>query len=258
MKLYNHVIVRRPCKAMVEGLDSGTYPGKPEYELALTEHNKYISALSKCGVDVTILSRDENYPDSCFVEDPAIVTKDFAIVTNPADPSRNGEKHEIVDALLEFYTEDQIEHIEAPGTLEGGDVQQVGTHFFVGEGARTNKEGIRQLTEIAEKHGMTCSAVPVKNILHLKDDICYLDNNVMLVSEAQADHPAFADFDKIVVPDEEFYAINCLWMNDTVIVPAGYPKTLAAVQEHGFKTVVLDTSEYRKIDGSLTCLSLRF
>ena len=258
MKKFMHVIVKRPCEAMIKGLDSGTYPGKPDYELALTQHNHYISALTKCGVDVTILSRDERYPDSCFVEDPAVVTKMCAIVTNPADQSRNGEKEEIVQALREFYPEENIEYIKAPGTLEGGDIMMVGNHFYAGLSSRTNEEGIRQFTEILAKYGMTCEAVPVQNILHLKDDVCYLDENVMLVSEGQKDTEAFAGYDKIVVPEEEFYAINCLWMNDTVIVPEGYPYVLEEIKKRGFRTMVIDTSEYRKIDGSLTCLSLRF
>ena len=172
MKKFNHVIVRRPCKAMVEGITSGLYPGKPDYALALKEHDSYIEALKQCDVDVTVLEADERYPDSCFVEDPALITSKCAIITNPGAASRNGEKNEILGAIRKFFDDDHIEYIKAPGTLEGGDVMMVGDHFYVGRSARTNEEGIRQLTEILAKYGLTCSEVTLEKVLHLKTTIC--------------------------------------------------------------------------------------
>ena len=147
MKKFNNVIVRRPCKAMVEGITSNPELGKPDYELALKEHDDYIEALKQCGVEVTVLEADERYPDSCFVEDPALITKNCAIITNPGAESRNGEKDEIIGAVKKFFKDEDIEYIKSPGTLEGGDVMMVGDHFYVGRSARTNEEGIRQLTE---------------------------------------------------------------------------------------------------------------
>ena len=145
MKKFNHVIVRRPCRAMIDGITSAPELGKPDYEKALRQHDDYISALSRCGVDITILPPDERYPDSCFVEDPALITRECAIITNPGAASRNGEKYEIIDAIRKFFPEDRIEHITDPGTLEGGDVMMVGDHFYVGRSAMTNAEGIRQV-----------------------------------------------------------------------------------------------------------------
>lgn len=258
MKKFNHVIVRRPCKAMVEGITSGMYPGKPDYELALKQHDAYIEALKQCDVDVTILPADERYPDSCFVEDPALLTRECAIITNPGAESRNGEKFEIIDAIKKFYPEDKIEYIKDPGTLEGGDVMMVGDHFFVGRSARTNEEGIRQLTEILAKYGMTCSEVPLYEVLHLKTGVNYLEDNNMLVSGEFVDKPDFEKYNRVEIPEEEAYAANCIWVNDTVIVPEGYPAVLKAVQDLGYKTLIVDTSEYRKLDGGLSCLSLRF
>ena len=258
MKKFNHVIVRRPCKAMVEGITSGMYPGKPDYELALKQHDDYIEALKQCDVDVTILPADERYPDSCFVEDPALLTRECAIITNPGAESRNGEKLEIIDAIKKFYPEEKIEYIQDPGTLEGGDVMMVGDHFFVGRSARTNEEGIRQLTEILAKYGMTCSEVPLYEVLHLKTGVNYLEDNNMLVSGEFVDKPDFEKYNRVVIPEEEAYAANCIWVNDTVIVPEGYPAVLKAVQDLGYKTILVDTSEYRKLDGGLSCLSLRF
>ena len=258
MKKFNHVIVRRPCSAIKDGISGGTYEGIPNYELALKQHNDYIAALVQCGVDVTVLPADERYPDSCFVEDPALLTRECAIITNPGAESRNGEKEEIVEAVSRFYPEDKIERIVAPGTLEGGDVMMVGDHFYVGRSARTNEEGIRQLTEILEKYGFTCSEVKLEEVLHLKTGVNYLENNNMLVSGEFVTKPEFQKYNLVEIPEEEAYAANCIWVNDTVIVPEGYPAVLKAVQDLGYKTLIVDTSEYRKIDGGISCLSLRF
>ena len=115
------------------------------------------------------LDADERYPDSCFVEDPAVVMEKCAIITNPARDSRNGEKFEIIDAIKKFYHDDQIFYIESPGTMEGGDVMRVGDHFYVGQSDRTNAEGLRQFKEIVTQFGYTASGVPVTEGLHLKD-----------------------------------------------------------------------------------------
>jgi dimethylargininase len=258
MKKFNNVIVRRPCKALVEGITSAPQLGKPDYELALKQHEAYIQALLKCGVEVKILEADERYPDSCFVEDPAVVTRLCAIVTNPGAASRNGEKLEIIDALRAFYPEDKIEYIKDPGTLEGGDVMMVGDHFYVGRSARTNEEGIRQFIAILEKYGLSGSEVALEEVLHLKTGVNYLENNNMLVSGEFVDKAEFSDYHRIEIPMEEAYAANCIWVNDKVIVPEGYPAVLAAVKGAGYEVLTVDTSEFRKLDGGLSCLSLRF
>ena len=258
MTKFNNVIVRKPCKAVCDGITSAPELGQPIYEKALAQHEKYIEALKKCGVEVTVLEADERYPDSCFVEDPALITRKCAIITNPGAASRNGEKNEIIGAVRKFFPEDKIEYIKDPGTLEGGDVMMVGDTFYVGLSARTNAEGIRQLGEILNKYGLECVQVPLEKVLHLKTGVNYLENNNMLVSGEFIDKPEFAKYNKIVIPEEEAYAANCIWVNGTVIVPEGYPAVLKAVQDAGYETLVLDTSEFRKINGGLSCLSLRF
>lgn len=258
MTKFNNVIVRRPCRAICEGITSAPELGKPIYEKALQQHDTYIEALKQCGVEVTVLEADERYPDSCFVEDPALITRKCAIITNPGAASRNGEKNEIIGAVKKFFPEDKIEYIKDPGTLEGGDVMMVGDTFYVGLSARTNAEGIRQLTEILNKYGLECIQVPLEKVLHLKTGVNYIENNNMLVSGEFIEKPEFEKYNKIVIPEEEAYAANCIWVNDTVIVPEGYPAVLKAVQDAGYKTLLVDTSEFRKIDGGLSCLSLRF
>ena len=256
--MFQNVIVRRPCRAMVEGITSNPQLGKPDYELALKQHDSYIEALQQCGVCVTVLPADERYPDSCFVEDPAVITRKCAIITNPGAESRNGEKDEIIHAVRVFFSEEQIEYIKAPGTLEGGDVMMVGDHFYVGRSARTNEEGIRQFLAILEKHGLTGSEVPLEEVLHLKTGVNYLENNNMLVSGEFVEKSEFAAYHRIEIPEEEAYAANCIWVNGTVIVPQGYPAVEAAVRSLGYPVLLVDTSEYRKLDGGLSCLSLRF
>ena len=209
-------------------------------------------------MDVTVLEADERYPDSCFVEDPALITGKCAIITNPGAASRNGEKNEIISAIRKFFDDDHIEYIQDPGTLEGGDVMMVGDHFYVGRSARTNEEGIRQLTEILAKYGLTCSEVTLEKVLHLKTGVNYLENNNMLVSGEFVTKPDFEMYYRVEIPEEEAYAANCIWVNDTVIVPEGYPAVLKAVQDMGYRTLTVDTSEFRKLDGGLSCLSLRF
>ena len=258
MRKFTNAIVRRPCRALVDGITSAPELGKPDYELALAQHDAYIEALRACGVEVTILPADERYPDSCFVEDPAVVTHKCAIVTNPGATSRNGEKWEIIDALKQFYPEEHIEYLEEPGTLEGGDVMMVGDHFYAGRSARTNEEGIRQFIAILEKYGLTGSEVTLEEVLHLKTGVNYIEDNNMLVSGEFVDKPEFEQYNRIEIPEEEAYAANCIWMNGTVIVPEGFPAVLAAVEQAGYPVITVDTSEYRKLDGGLSCLSLRF
>ena len=256
--MFKNVIVRRPAKTLCDGITSAPELGKPDYEKALKQHDDYIAALKQCGVEVTVLSALDEFPDSCFVEDTAVITRKGAIIDNPGAGSRNGESKAMEPTIRQFFDDDHIAYIQEPGTLEGGDVMMVGDHFFVGRSARTNEEGIRQFIEILEGWGLTGSEVPLEKVLHLKTGVNYLENNKMLVSGEFIDKPDFAEFDKIVIPEEEAYAANCIWVNDTVIVPEGYPTVLEKVQEAGYKTLVVDTSEYRKIDGGLSCLSLRF
>ena len=256
--MFQHVIVKTPCAAMVNGITDHPELGVPDYEKALQQHKAYIEALKQCGVDVTLLPPDKAYPDSCFVEDAAVLTKHCAIITNPGAPTRKGEVAAVEEAVAKFYPADKIFHIKAPGTIEGGDVMMCGDTFFVGLSARTNEEGVRQFAEILEAFGCHVVGVPLTEVLHLKTGVVYLENGVLLAAGEFLTKPAFEGYTKIEVPADEPYAANCIWVNGTVIVPKGYPKVLAAVQGAGYPTRVCDTSECKKIDGGLSCLSLRF
>ena len=255
--MFQNVIVKKPCRAIVDGITTANL-GLPDYELALRQHACYVEALKKCGVAVTELPADEAFPDSCFVEDVAVLTRKFAVITNPGAPSRNGEVAAIVPAIEKFYPAGCIETIKAPGTLEGGDIMMVGDHFYIGTSARTNEEGGRQLIAILEKYGMSGEMVPLKEILHLKTGLSYLENNNLLISGEFLANPIFDRFNKIAIPTGEEYGANCIWVNGTVLVPAGYPGVKKLVEGLGYPVIEVDTSEYRKVDGGLSCLSLRF
>lgn len=256
--MFKNVIVKKPSKSMLDGITSAPELGKPDYELALKQHEAYIEALKSCGVKVTVLEADEAFPDSCFVEDVAVLSDKCAVITNPGAKSRNGETKGIINTIKKFYPEDKIEYIKSPGTLEGGDIMMVGDHFYVGLSARTNKEGAEQFIKALNKHGLTGSIVPLEKVLHLKTGVNYIENNNMLVSGEFIDKDEFKGFNKIIIPEEEAYAANCIWVNDTVIVPEGYPTVKKAIEDMGYKIILVDTSEYRKLDGGLSCLSLRF
>ncbi len=256
--MFKHAIVRTPCPKVCDGITSAPELGKPIYEKALEQHAKYIEALKACGVDVLVLPPMEEYPDSCFVEDVAVVNDRCAIITNPGAETRKGETAGIIEALGQFYTAEQTGHIEAPGTLEGGDVMKCGDTYYVGLSARTNKEGFDQFAAFMGKFGFSSVLVPLELVLHLKTGVNYLENNKMLVSGEFVDKPEFAQYERIIIPDEEAYAANCIWMNGTVVVPEGYDAVLEAVKGAGYPVLTVDTSEFRKIDGGLSCLSLRF
>lgn len=257
--MFTKAITRKPCKTLVEGISTAMFgEGTPDYDSALKQHSNYVSTLRELGLEVTVLEGDDRYPDSCFVEDPAVVMERCAIITNSPEESRNGEKHDMLNTIKKFYSDLQIFFIEAPGTMEGGDVMRVGDHFYIGQSDRTNAEGAKQFNDIVTKFGYTSSTVPVTEGLHLKDFVINLENNNLLVSSIMNNEPSFEKFNRFVVAPDELYAINSMNINGTVLVPEGYPKTLKVIEDLGYPVKIVGTDEFRKIDGSLTCLSLRF
>lgn len=253
--MFTKAIARIPGLSLTKGLSSADL-GKPNYYNARKQHAEYVKALEECGLKVTVLQPDERFPDSCFVEDVALCTPHCVIITNPGADSRKGEIQSMPLIIQRFYS--NIEYITDPGTLEAGDVMMVGDHYFIGLSERTNKEGAEQLISILEKHKMTGSIVALEKVLHLKTGVAYLENNNMLACGEFVEKPEFQKFNILEIPEEESYAANCIWVNGTVIVPEGFPISLDIVKSAGYKTSVVDVSEYRKLDGGLSCLSLRF
>lgn len=254
--MFKDAIVRRPGHSLVNAITSAPELGKPDYGLAIKQHDTYIESLKSCGVEVTVLEADERFPDSCFVEDVAVCTKKFAMITNPGASSRKGEEKEIIEVIKKYYND--IEYIKSSGTLEGGDVMMVGDHFYVGLSKRTNREGAKQLIKVLKKYGISGSIVEMSEMLHLKSGLAYLEDNVLLITGEFINNVEFEKFDKIIIDEDETYSANCIRVNNYVLVPAGYPKTKEKIETAGFKVIVVDTSEYRKVNGGLSCLSLRF
>jgi len=240
---------------MLNGLRSSDL-GIPDYELALKQHSRYVEALRSCGLEIHVLDADESYPDSVFVEDTALLTPACAIITKPGAASRRGEEVEIKQVVKGYFSE--IQEIRKPGTVEAGDIIMVGSHYYIGISERTNREGALQVISILKKYGMTGSIVELKDVLHLKTGVSYLENNTLLAAGEFRWKKEFQNFNIIEIDPAESYAANCIWVNDNVLVPAGYPITRQRIKDAGYNIIEIDVSEFRKLDGGLSCLSLRF
>lgn len=253
--MFSNAIVRIPCPSITEGLSSSGM-GKPDYRLAVKQHSEYVAVLEKLGLKVRVLGQDDRYPDSTFIEDVALCTPSCAIITNPGAPSRRGEIEGMKELLSGFYS--SIEEILSPGTVEAGDIMMAGKHYYIGISSRTNPEGAKQTIKILKKYRMNGTLVPLKSMLHLKSGLSYLENNNLLVAGEFKTKKEFENFNRITVPDNEAYAANSLWINGTVIIAEGFPQTREKIEKAGYKTIALEVSEFRKVDGGLSCLSLRF
>src|SRR5215208_5893555 len=252
--MFTRAIVRAVPETIDAGITSANL-GEPDYEKACEQHDRYVGALERCGLKVTVLDADERYPDSVFVEDTAVVTDRCAIFTNPGAARRRGEVHEVEDVLSGLY--ENVERIVSPGTLDGGDVLQVGDHFYVGLTRRTNREGAGQLAALLRGYGFDASFVKLRRFLHLKTGVAYLGGDDMVVAGELVTKDEFRGFDKIVVHPEEEYGANCIRFNDRVLMAAGYETAKHGIAERGYEITELQMSECRKVDGGLSCLSLR-
>ncbi len=253
--MFTYAMVKTPCKNMVNGISHANM-GKPDYALAVKQHEHYIQALQSCGLEVIVLPPDEAFADSTFIEDTCLITGRCTVITRPGAVSRRGEIRAVSRAMARF--DRPIAGIKAPATLDAGDVMMVKDYFYVGLSDRTNAAGVNQLTEILAPHGYSVSAIGLTSVLHLKTGISYLENNCLLAWGEFLDKPELTGFKILAVDDAEAYAANCVWINDRVLVPKGYEKTRAMIEDQGYETIAVDVSEFRKLDGGLSCLSLRF
>ena len=253
-RYFTTAITRKPGKNFAEGLTTSNL-GAPDYELILKQHAAYIDTLQSIGLEVIGLDEERDYPDAHFVEDTAVVTPEVAVIARPGAKTRRGEENSIEPVLARYR---HTVRIAAPGTLDGGDVLMVGNHFFIGISERTNKDGAAQLGRYLEEYGYTWVAVALGAGLHLKSNISYIGSNALLVSQDFAKEEVLKEYHKIIVAAGEAYAANTLWINDHLITPAGFPETRSKLDTTGMKVIELDMSEVRKMDGGLTCLSLRF
>ena len=257
--MFTRAIVRPPCANFADGLTSVDL-GKPDYDLALEQHAAYCRALEECGLTLTRLAADARYPDSTFVEDTAVLTERGAVITRPGAASRLGEIEQIRSVLLDHHYP-RVFEIREPGTLDGGDVCEADGNFFIGVSNRTNEHGAAQLASCLSDFGYDSTLIDIRglsNILHLKSGLAYLGGNRLLVIDELKKLKQIYGYEPVDVHSAEAYAANCLLVNNKVLVAAGFPRVEQQLQRLGYETVALDMSEFQKMDGGLSCLSLRF
>lgn len=222
---------------------------------AIAQHHSYEECLRAAGAQVITLAADPEFPDGVFVEDPAIVLDEIAILTRMGTPSRRGEGESIASALAPFR---ECVRIVEPATIEGGDVMLVGRTLFVGRSRRTNADGVSQLAVIVKPHRYNVVVVEVSGCLHLKSACSPLGDCVILANREWLRADAFRDLHIIDVPPEEPSAANVLRIGDTVLNAASFPRTAEMLQRLGFPIRLLDISELQKAESALTCSSLVF
>jgi dimethylargininase len=248
-------IVRQPSQAI--NRCALTFLERQPIDLgrALAQHAAYVSALRSRGVDVMILPPEPELPDAVFVEDTAVVVDECAVIARPGIESRRGEVEALVSALADVRS---TVRIEAPGTIEGGDVLRVGRTFFVGQTPRTNGEGTRQFAEILGPHGYEVIPVTPTGCLHLKSAVTYVGDETVLLNAGWIDVDIFSRWQCVPVPPEEPGGANALLAGGVVHLAASAPLTRRKLDALGFTTEAIDTSEFEKAEAALTCLSLLF
>jgi dimethylargininase len=252
---FDCALVRRPARSVTAGLRA-VDQGDPSYEGVSAEHDAYVAALRQAGVRVDILDPLEAYPDSIFVEDPALVFTAGAILLRPGNVNREGESDLLEPALRHHFRK----LLRLPrGHVDGGDVLRTPQKVMIGVSARTTREGAEALLECLSELGETGVIVNTPaNVLHLKSDCSLLDEDSIITTQRLASSGLFSGFNQIVVPEGEEAAANALRVNDRVFVGEDYSRTAALLRKADYEVVPLRTSEIRKIDAGLSCMSLRW
>lgn len=222
-------------------------------DLAKQQHKEYRRLLERFGLKLIWVEGDNVLPDSCFVEDTAVVLDEKAIICNMSVKSRTPEVIGVTEVLAELK---EIHHIRPPAVIDGGDVLRVEDRIFIGLSARTNSHAIEQVRKILTGTGLKVVPTNVRNVLHLKSACTYLGDHCVILSKGNFDIEILSGLRKIIVAKGEEYAADCLTVNGTVLVAKGYPKTRRLIENEGFWTEELEMSEFRKGEGALTCLSI--
>lgn len=254
---FRRAITRKPGKSIVGGLRAEDI-GTPDLGRMLEAHAAYVATLRSTGAEVVELPPLEAYPDAVFVEDTMLCLPELAIAMRPGAPTRMGEVAEMRPAIAGFYG-DRIAEITAPGTIEGGDILVTGREILVGLSARTNRLGVAQLTDIVREYGYALRLVETPaGVLHFKTDCGLLAPETILSTRRLAVSGCFEGYEVLLVPDGEEAASNCIRFNNLVVMAAGFPRTAEMLAAHGYEVVQIDNIECAKLDGGMSCLSLRF
>jgi dimethylargininase len=253
---FTNAIVRKPGQSTVTGLRA-TDRGPPDIERFLAEHSAYVSALERAGLNVTVLAALEAYPDSVFVEDAALCLPQGAVILRPGTPSRTGEAELISTELAGLGLE--VHQNDCEGFIDGGDILVTDSVIMVGLSKRTNRAGFEWLKSVLEAWAYPVLAVHTPDhVLHFKSDCCLLDSNTILATSRLSDADCFAPFRVLTVPPGEEAAANSIRINDTVLVPAGFPATAELLARENYALDAVPVSQPGLLDGGLSCMSLRF
>jgi len=253
---FTHAITRTPPVSAVDGLRAEDV-GNPDVALMMAHHDAYVHALKQAGLEVRVVDALEDFPDSLFVEDTALCLQEGAIVLRPGAPTRFGESLAMTPHLEEVYTE--VRTLEGPGFIEGGDILTTESEILVGKSERTNSLGIEELRRsVADWGYMVREVTTPPGVLHFKSDCSLLDGSTILSTPRLSRSGCFEGYTVIDVGEGEEPAANSIRVNDVVFMPRGFPVTAERVREAGFVVIELDNSECQKIDGGLSCLSVRF
>lgn len=253
---FTHAISRTPSKSIVDGLRAVDL-GVPDYDTLMRHHESYVAALRSTGSKVMVLPALEAFPDGVFVEDTALCLQELAVVMRPGAPSRLGEAAAMRPTLEAMYS--IVAQIEGPGFIEGGDILMSEHEILVGLSDRTTQEGVDELAEILAPFGYNVRVVQTPpGVLHFKTDCSLLDANTILSTPALDAARCFEGYVVIHTAEGESACANSIRYNDLVLMPAGFPKTRVRVEAAGFIVREIGNSEAAKVDGGLSCMSLRF
>lgn len=253
---FSHAICREPGHSIINGLRAVNV-GSPNIELFRTHHKEYVTALKTTGADVQVLTELEEYPDSVFVEDAALCLPELAIVMRPGAPSRLGEAQEIAPYLKKIYR--NVRTIVGRGFIEGGDILVTEREILVGRSARTNSDGVSELQSIVGDYGYKLREVHTPpSVLHFKTDCSLLDEETILSTKRLARSGCFSGYKVLYTEDGEEASANSIRFNDLLIMPKGFDKTADMLVRAGYNICQIGNSEAEKLDGGMSCLSLRF
>lgn len=224
-----------------------------DVDVARSQHHEYMRALRELGCDVLELPAEADLPDSVFVEDTAFILPELAVITRPGADSRKPEIDSIIQALAPRTNYVQL---QAPATLDGGDVLVLGHNIYIGLSTRSNQDAVDQLNTLLAEYGYTVIGVQMYDCLHLKSAVTRVDDHTLLINPKWVDKHHFEEFTWIEVDPAEPSAANCLPVAGSIIFPSSFPKTAARLEAAGFKLVTVDISEMAKAEGAVTCCSL--
>jgi dimethylargininase len=248
--------ITRQVSASINNCELSFHARQPiDVAKAMAQHKAYEDCLAGLGVRIVSLPAEPELPDAVFVEDPAVVVDEVAVISIMGAPSRRPEASSLAEALSHYRP---IKFLVEPATLDGGDVLRAGRFIFVGLSQRTNQEGIAQLSDMFRVYDYQVQSVEVRGCLHLKSACSYIGNDTVLVNRSLIDAERFRGFELVDVPDEEPAAANALLVQDVVIIPASFPKTRALLEQRGFRVQTIDLSELQKAEAGVTCTSLIF